>query len=281
MIKMLLSWLHNLPDWAVYLAVVPTITVTVAAMPLIGARMVGIRPNDERSRGAIEAFKAIVSSVAFLLAFSLVQAEGNLRSLEKLVSQEASALNTVDRTLLRYGSDDFLSLRASLPRLGRLIVSDEWGGMARGERSPDVEALVDTLSRRIRTTEAGTQRQQTLFGELVGKLDEFTDRREELIAAASSRLPPLFWGTILALFGVLVALSFLITPTRERVLTIGGITAATCLILSLVIITDAPFSGGSQVEPLPLTRVIRMMEARGRDLPVQASGLDKPAPRVP
>lgn len=258
----LLTFFHHLPDFAVYLIIVPALTLAATLMPFAGRGLLGIRPNDDRSRGALEAYKAIIASLAFLLAFSLAQAQDTLRTLEKTVSQEAAALNTMDRSLLRYGSDEFMALRGQVRELAHLVVAEEWPALAEGGRSARAEAVVDGLSRRIRTTEAGTPRQQGLLGELLAKLDDFTDRREELITGATNTLPILFWSTIAALFGVLAVLGLFVTPTRERVLTLAGVTAAAGLVVSLVVISDAPFAGGSPVSPAPIERVRVLMEAR-------------------
>lgn len=265
-----LTFLHGLPEWGVYLLIVPVVTGVAAAMPVVGRRLFGIAENDDRSRGALEAYKAIVSSMAFLLAFFLVQAQDTLRSLERVVSQEAAALTTIDRSLLRYDSPDLTDLRSSLHDLVRRIVAEEWPALVHGERSPRAEALVDTLSRRIRTTEPTSSRQQSLLTELVAKLDEFTDRREDLITGATNTLPLLFWNTLAALLLVLAALAAFVTPNRERTLTIAGITVAVSLVLCLVIIADAPFAGGSTISPAPLERALTLMQAR-RKVPVAAT----------
>jgi hypothetical protein len=261
----LVHWLHRLPEWAVYAWVVLFITIGVVMMPYLGRSLFGIRSNDDRSRGALEAYKAIVASLAFLLAFTLAQAQAALRTTETLVSQQAAALNTIDRSLLRYDSADFTDLRQSLHELTGLIIEDEWRSLANAQRSARAEAIVDTLSRRIRSAEATTPRQQSLLNELIAKLDEFTDKREELIQNADSATPILFWNTIAAIVAILVVLASFITPTRERILTIGGITAAVSLILCLLIIEDAPFVGGSIISNAPIQRVHGLMKARQRN----------------
>lgn len=266
----LVQWLHHLPEWEVYGCVVISITLAVVAMPYLGRTVLKIRENDERSRGALEAYKAIVASVAFLLALTLAQAQSALRSAETLIAQEAAALNTIDRSLLRYDTAEFTQLRASLHELTRLILEDEWPALANAQRSRKAEAIVDRLSRGIRSAEAATPRQQSLLAELITKLDEFTDKREELIQSADNAIPTLFWKTIGSIVVILAGLSLFISPNRERILTIAGITAATSLILSLVIIEDAPFAGGSTISNAPIQRVYGLMKARQRD-PVAAA----------
>lgn len=258
----LLSILHRLPEWAVYLSLLLPITGCMVAMPYVGRYVLGVSGDDDRSKGAVEAHKAIVASLAFLLAFTLAQAQSVMRTDEGLVAQEAAALNTMDRSLLRYNSADFLELRKSLHELIRLIYVDEWPALAHAERSRQAEAIVDLLSRRLRTTEAGSPRQQSLLNELIAKLDEFTDKREELIQSADTFIAPFFWYTIWAIVGVLLVLALFVTPNRERILTMAGVTAAVTLVMGLVIIIDAPFAGGSQISSAPIRRVYGLVQAR-------------------
>lgn len=258
----LVSYLHAQPAWMVYAIVVPGLVVAVVASTFAGHHLFRVHENDERSRGALEAFKSIVASLAFLLAFLLVQAEGNLTAIEKLVAQQASLLNTLDRSLLRFGSDDLDSLRPTVRELTMAVVEDEWQQLGVGERSQKVESLLNTLSRRIRTTNATTMRQQSLFSEMVAQLDGFSDRREELIAAATTPLPPLFWKTVAGLVAVLCGLAFYVTPNAERVLTMVGVIMAAGLVMALVLITEAPFSGDATIDPAPLLRVVKAMEIR-------------------
>ena len=254
--------LHRLPELGVYLSLVLPVTSAMIIAPLIGRRLFRLADNDDRSRGALEAFKAIVASLAFLLAFTLTQAQSTLSATDSIVSHASSALNTIDRSLLRYDTEDFSQLRTSLHEMTGLIVSEEWPALEYVQRSPRVEALIDLLSRRIRSAEAKTMRQQTLLNELVGKLDEFTDRRDELIHQAEARLPAFFWHTIMAITVILMVLAFFVTPNRERLLIIAGITAAVMMLMALVVIVDAPFAGGSKISTAPIERVHALMKAR-------------------
>ena len=255
------------PEWAVYLTVVPATTILAAALPYIGRNLLGIGKDHGRAEGALEAYKAIAASLGFVLAFTLVQADGRVQSLNKIVTQEAAAINTIDRSLLRFGSDEFTAMRAQLRELVADIPAAEWPALADGRRSPRAEAIVDMLSRRIRTTEGATPRQQALLAELITKLDEFTDRREELINGATERLPDLFWTTVAGILLVMGTLALFISPTHQRILTLVGITAASMLIMCLILITDAPFSGGATVSVEPLEKVGQLIAARQKDPP--------------
>src|SRR5579862_2172061 len=76
--------------------------VCFALAPLMGKRLGWTVPEKDTDY-IIRAQSTLITFTALILAFSLVQAQANHRKTEELVAKEASALNTLDRQLLRYG----------------------------------------------------------------------------------------------------------------------------------------------------------------------------------
>src|SRR4051812_8165340 len=93
---MSLQFLLELPAFELFALVVGVISVAT-----IGVHQFVLKSSrdDDRSKGAIEAFKTVGTFIAFLLAFSLVEAQENFRSAERLLDKEAIALNDTDREL--------------------------------------------------------------------------------------------------------------------------------------------------------------------------------------
>jgi len=75
----------------------------LVAAPYVGRKLGLTVPNKDRADYIIRAQSTLITVTALLLAFSLVQAQGNLRKTEELVANEASTFNTLDRLLPRYG----------------------------------------------------------------------------------------------------------------------------------------------------------------------------------
>lgn len=256
------DWLHTRSNLTVFLIVCGTFVTLVVAAPHVRRLLGGRAPSKEVSDGASEAFKAIISFIVFLLAFSLVQVQGQLRSVEEVVAKEANTLNAMDRALLRFGADGTLALRTVLRDYARTIVQDEWPALVAGERGAKAEETFARLSRGIRTAEPVSARQQALYTQMLTYLDDLSDQRERRIDASELGLSNLYWWTLLALFALLTMLSTLMQPTVERALALGGLTCAASLLFALVLIIDSPFAGETSVSAAPISRVIGVMEAR-------------------
>jgi hypothetical protein len=94
-------------------------------------------------------------------------------------------------------------------------------------------------------------------------LDDVADLREQRINAANNGLPTLFWGAIAAIIGLMLALVARMEPRAERLWTTGIVISVISILISLVIIVDAPFHGeANSVGADAIGRAIQQMTAR-------------------
>jgi hypothetical protein len=200
---MLLHLLHQLPDVAILaLAVIVVAGITMAA-PHVRRRVLRLANNDERDEAAFDGLKMVMSMAAIVLAFCLVQANGNLREVDATVAKEAAAISITDRALLRFGKPEATELRSVLADYAAAVV-DEWPSLARRERSEAADAAYTALSKKTRAMAPDDARQEAMYHELLKDLDDLSDLREETLTESDYRLPTIFWvtaGCLLALGG--------------------------------------------------------------------------------
>ncbi len=252
----MLRLLHQLPDLGI-LAVVLVSTIMMAiAAPRIGGWIFRGDVPKERDEAAFDAFKAIMSMAGVVLAFSLAQADGNLRSIETIVGKEASALSAVDRILLRMDNPAFVQLRPAVAAYGEAMVNDEWPMLARDERSDKTDAAYTALSKGIRALSPADARQQSMFNELLKNLDDLAEYREEILEDADQSLPQFFWITIGGLMLIGFGLATLTNNTLNRRVSLAATAAAVSLLLTFVIIVDVPFEGQTSVRSHPIERAL-------------------------
>jgi hypothetical protein len=254
-----LHWLHKLSDPEILALVLVTVTLAMMAAPQLGRRVLRLPERKERDEAVFSAFNAVVSMLGVVLAFSLVQANATLRTLEGKVMKEAAAFEALDRALLRMGKPGFAELRPSLAAYGQSILTDEWPTLSGGERSARTDELYNALSKAIHVLSPDGAGQQAAYGELVKSLDDLADLREELLSNAdpdTSGLPVFFWTTILGLIAVAFCLAMLTAATLGRTVAVGAAGAAIALLLAFVIIVDMPFEGDTSVSPRPLQKAL-------------------------
>ena len=257
-----LDWSHHLSNLTIFVVIIGVMLVLTIGAPLLRDRLYKLDDDKDRNEGILDAFKAVISVCSFVLAFSLVQVQGNFRAAQDHAAREASVFTTLDRTLLRYGDPLALALRPTLRSYGEAIAHDEWPAMVEAQSSPTVDTLLTTLSRGARALEPQTQRQQSLYNDLLKSLDELQDARNQRLFDAEADLPNLFWDMIAGLMAVLVVLSSLITPKSSRLWLVGGLMVAVTLLLALVVVIDGPYSGETSVDPGALLNALKLAAAR-------------------
>lgn len=254
--------LHQLQNAGIVALILAVMLGAVALSPIVSHRVFRLPADEKRSAGALDAFKSIAGYAAIFISFSLVQAQGNLRTAEEAVKREASAFNNVDRVLLRFGDPAFAALHPALTAYGRTVIDKEWPLLARGERSPEATAAFAVLARggyAIIPHDAG---ETAIFSEFVRLLNELSDLREARLGNTELGLPSLFWATNGALTLLLFFLAGLVTPAPDRTIQMRSLTAAIALLLSLVIILDLPFCGETSVSPQPIENILAYNKTR-------------------
>jgi hypothetical protein len=245
---MILHLLHQLSDLQILILTVIVVTGITMAAPHIGRHILRLPKNDERDDAAFEGFKAVMSMTGVVLAFSLVQANNNLHTVDSAVAKEASAITLTDRALLRFGKPEAAAARPLLADYGAAVVA-EWPSLTLGQRSEAADAAYSALSKTARAVTPDDSRQTSTYNELLKDLDDLSDIRDEVLADSDYGLPKFFWITTVCLLALGVVLGAATTSSLSRTVGVGAPAAAVALLLAFVIIVDLPFEGETSVTP--------------------------------
>jgi hypothetical protein len=259
---MILDYLHQLPDIVILPTVVTVVVACAMAAPFLGRTLLRLTPSKTRDEAAFDGYKVIMAMVGVVLAFSLVQVNGNLRSVETMVAREASAFASVDRTLLRFGSPAAEATRPLLEAYGQSRIREEWPGLARAERHQGTDERYNTLSRVARAIEPASGRQQAMYAELLKGLDDLAEARELVLQDAELELPLFFW-IVTGGFMLLAMILGLMTEAKlSRAVGLGGTAAGVGLLLAFVMIVDQPFKGETSVTPAQIQKTLNLNARR-------------------
>jgi hypothetical protein len=253
---MILTLLHNLSDLQILLLTVCAITAAAVIAPHVGRHILRLPENSARDDAAFDAFKAIMSMIGVVMAFSLVQANTNLHAVETTVGKEAAALISTDRILLRSGKPELVALRPLLAAYGNSLIHDEWPELRTGERSDEATEAYNQLSKSARAIAPDDTRQQAMYNELLKSLDDLSDLREAVVSDSDLHLPEFFWITTFCLLGLAFALALLTANSLNRTVGVGAAAAAVGLLLAFVIIVDLPFEGETSVTPRAIEKAL-------------------------
>ena len=259
------KWLYNLPNTGIALLFGSIGAGLFAGVPFLREKLLRIQGPRDHSEAARNALSVVTGFTALVLAFSLVQAQNNLRNLDTQVGTEAHNLAQMDRLLIRYGEPGNGVIRGSLRDYADSIVRDEWPQLRKGRLSERTSALFRPISRGILAIEPGPGRQSLIYTEMLKKVDELAaDREARLVAASRIKLPPIFWETIIFLLLILLVLASFSEGTFAfgRAVALGGQGFGVALLVALVFIFDRPFKGQTSVSPEPIVKIIAEMQAR-------------------
>lgn len=257
------DWLYNLSDLGILVLFGVIGACLLGGAPFLREKLLRIQIPTADSEVAGKALGMVFRFAGLVLAFSLVQANGDLRKLETQVGVEAHNLAQMDRLILRYGDTNTNALRTALHDYAKSIVTDEWPELSKAKASGRTAALFRPISRGIIAIEPTAVRQSVLYAELLKKSDEIAgDRKARLVAATKLELPAIFWQAIVGLFAMLFVLAASLECTSGRVRALGAQGFGLALLVALVFIFDEPFKGQTAVSPGPIVTVIAEMEAR-------------------
>jgi hypothetical protein len=256
----MIAFLYSLPDLGVAILFGVALALVFAMAPMLRLRLFG-HVSDANSEIARTTITAITGFTGLVLAFSLVQAQGNLRIVQQTVSAEAMQLEQMDRLLAHYGDAKVAAIREAVLAYAESIVADEWPMLSEHSSSQRTADLFGALSRRILDIQPTPGRENVIYADLVKIADQLAESREDRVNATDLGLPPVFWEAIAFLTVLLAAFAAFVEPRRARAMSLGGLGAALALLIALVFIFDQPFLGDVSVTPGPIVRALTAMHA--------------------
>jgi len=256
-----ITFLYDLPDLGVAAVFGLTIGILFAIAPLLRYRLFG-PVSDTHAESARNTVSAITGFTGAVLAFSLVQAQMNLRNVEKTVAAEATQFNQIDRLLTRWGDPKVAGIRQALHAYAQSVIDDEWPRLSVHESSPRTAEASATLSRAILAIQPAPGRESVIYADLLKLNDQLAESRDERLSATDLGLPPIYWHVICFLILLLLVFAAFVEPQWGRVMSLGGLGAGLGLLITLVFIFDQPFLGEVSVTPDPIVRALATMQAR-------------------
>jgi len=261
----MLIWLYDLPNSCIVLLFGMIGATLAVGMPFLREKLLRIQVPPDQCEATRNALTVTIGFTGLVLAFSLVQAQINLRNLETQVGAEAHNIAQMDRFLVRFGDPENGVLRGSLRDYADSIVKDEWPQLRKGNPSERTTALFRPFSRGIFAIDPMPGRQSLIYTEMLKKADELAaDRKARLVAASRLKLPSIFWEIIIfLLLTLLVLASFSESKlSLTRVVALGGEGFGLALLVAFVFICDQPLKGHTSVSPDPIIKVIAEMQGR-------------------
>lgn len=227
-------------------------------------KILPFRFSKEDINFVIQTQTTLFSVCSLILAFSLVQVEGNLRKVAAQISQEATQINDFDRLLLASNAFNLpmTDARKLLINYVESITTSEWQAISDGKETDLVNPNFAELSKLLMSKHTQSDKNSAAYSEILKQLGSLADARDTRIELAGLALPKIFWGTILVALVITVTVSALLAISKIKTFIMGFQVFVLGLLLSVVYINDKPFKGETSVNPNAIKKTISIMHTR-------------------
>lgn len=254
------DWLYSLPDWLLLVVWAGSFAAFIAVLPSLTQRLPWLRPSPESTDFVLRLQPTLFTVTSFVVAFTLFEAQNNIRKIDALVSAEAAQINRLDRLLVRYGDDSANRARGHLLAYARSVIADDWPDMLSGgdDRTREAFAAVSRSALALTPRELLT----VLQPEILRAVDGVGEARESRLKAATARLSATFWQTVLFAVVLLIFVSSIIERTPYRTVVLSCQMAVLGAFIGFVFVMDQPLKGRSAVDPKAIVKTIAIIEGR-------------------
>jgi hypothetical protein len=244
---------NNVADWALALIIVGgTVILVLAAYALVKRFLRAWR--DESSSQTVAGIAAMVMTMlAVLLAFVIVNLYNSYDSAVNNVALEATSLSDLVRDVGNFPPAARRRIERAVAQYVVQVREHEFQTLRHGNADPRAQQLLDNLFHAVQSYEPETNAQQSFYHAALDQLHAVADERESRIDAAETAIPdPLLY--LMILLAVLTLATSLFIDTHH-----DGLDVAVVVVLAVAVsaglftalILQYPFSGSIAVSSDP------------------------------
>jgi len=207
-----------------------------------------LQPHGEATNAIHQAI-AILYGVA--IGFTILLVWEQLNTAQATTQREASDVEAIYRHAEHLHESDGNRVQELSRSYAKVVVEEEWPLLAHGQASPQAQNTVDELRESIQKLDPQTMGEQTLYSQMLTKVDELEENRGLRLLQSNEGVPPLLW-IVLVITGIItVTFTYLFEIERPRMhmLLVASLTVVVALSLYTVRVIEHPFVGDVQASP--------------------------------
>jgi len=254
-----------IPSWLFFLLMnLLVIGISLGLLFLVrGVLHYEVRERHNQVNGYIFTTAGLLYGV--LIAFVVIFLWQGFQKAVEDASREGSEALALYRDLSLYPDRGQVEgAKAALLVFVRKVIEDEFPAMARMQLSPATRQAMNALWFNTQKIHPSNIREQVLFGEILGELNQLSKLRHERLDQMNSNLPTAIWLALIA--GALISILFAVLLGAEK---FWLHTLLTCMLAVLmatsffvVIELDYPFMGEISAKPTSYVELLEMVEGR-------------------
>ena len=258
-----LYWIYDMPTWYVgfglkVLFIGISVALLIATRGII-AKHLQLSHDLDQSVSAV--FGAIGMIFGLFLGLIAVEAWENRDKLDDLISQEASSVIQLYRSVSVLKDPDHRDVLEEIKGYTENLIQVAWPAYKRGEVLDDGESIITQIHQKITAMEPKTSDQAVAYEAVVSSFVDMTRARSLRIDSANICIPKPFWFVIMG--GSLMSIPiiyFLNVPSlRLHVIFMVAYTFYLSGIVTLIAVLDNPMRGRISASSAPFSRAMRAM----------------------
>ncbi|ACD90342.1 MAG: DUF4239 domain-containing protein [Chlorobium limicola] len=196
-------------------------------------------------------FAVIGVVYAVLLAFVVIVAWQMFRETEEKVHTEVRCMASVFRDIRLIDDPNRMEIQKEIINYTNIVIHEEWPLLGQGKSN---RKALDSMHRIFNLVAAVTPDdayEEIWYGEIVMKMNLFSDARNERILAAKDAIPGLLWNVLLlgALICIGISCLFGTSHTWAHIVMVASLSAIITLVLMTIIAFNQPYKGSISVKP--------------------------------
>ena len=207
--------------------------------------------RDSEFTGAMmQCIMVFYGLAAALIAVNVSQTYSDV---SKIISGEASALNALYRDVSSYPEPIRLELQHDLRDYTHQVIHDAWPLQRRGKTPTAGFAHMTRFQAALAKFEPATEGQKILHAETFRAYNFLIQARRQRLDAATTNLPTVMWGVIVA--GAFISLTasffFKVEDARLHGILVTLLAVFMGLVIFMILALDRPFRGDLGIGPEP------------------------------
>jgi hypothetical protein len=210
-----------------------------------------IHLEDSEFTGAM--MQCVMVFYGLAVALIAVSVSQTYSDVSKIISVEASSLNALYRDVTSYPEPIRLELQKELRDYTDQVIHAAWPLQRRGKTPTAGFAHMSRFQAVLDKFEPATEGQKILHAETLRAYNLLIQARRQRLDAASTGLPVVMWGVIVA--GAFISLSaaffFKVEDARLHAILVTLLAAFMGLVIFMILALDRPFRGDLGIGPEP------------------------------
>ena len=259
------SFFRSLSDLEIFILIPLSACLTLLIITLILRRFKHVLFSDNYDSSVLDtATQNTMSGAYVVLGFVLVLAMTTLSDLDSKISQEATAIRSLERLLVLEGGKDSFTSRTYLIKYVDSVLNEEWPLIRISGANPKTAEAIKNFFTSLDNINPKDAKDIVVYSKILDRSDEVAKLRNARLFSVQNDLPAAFYFvSLFSILGVLLICSLrLVEATAMRVFALTTQIVMLTIMFSAVLVIDLPYLGDTVISPEPIVLIHESMKKR-------------------